>query len=374
MIYEIEAKSILRKHKRIDSWFISSYGINLYRGCTHNCVYCDGRHEKYQVNNQFGRDIEIKTNALELLDKELDPSRKRKPMNNGFVVICGGVSDSYQPLEKKYELTRKTLELLLKYKHPVHLLTKSTLIERDIDLIKKIDDKKKALVSFSFSTVENKLSKILEPGASSPQERLNTIKRFKDAGISCGMFLMPVVPFISDSKDMIEESVSKAKDAGVDYIIFGGMTLKEGKQKDYFMNFIQGNYPLLIKNFSQMYSEDNLWGTPNLKYGNPIEKSFESVATKYKIPKRIPAHLFSSLVTKTELAILILEQLDYCARIKGLNSPYRYSAHELHKLNQNIEDMSTDELLKIKGIGPVTEKIIREIIETGTSSFYKKTL
>ena len=121
-----EAKSILRKYKRIDSWFISRYGMNLYRGCLHDCAYCDGRAEKYQVAGNFGQDIVVKTNAIEILRRELNPHRRRIPLTRGFIILGGGVGDSYQPVENTYHLARKTLELLYQYHWPVHILTKST--------------------------------------------------------------------------------------------------------------------------------------------------------------------------------------------------------------------------------------------------------
>ena len=160
MIKESQAKSILRKHKKINSWFLSHYGINLYRGCTHNCVYCDGRAEKYQVEGEFGKDIIVKTNALNLLERELNPLRKRKPMSTGFIMLCGGVADAYQSVEKKYKLARQNLELIYKYNHSVHILTKSTLIERDID---------SELTKFSY------LRKVPEI---SPKKRMNIFSIF----------------------------------------------------------------------------------------------------------------------------------------------------------------------------------------------------
>ena len=96
-IEEIQARTLLRKQKKIDSWFIAPYGMNIYRGCQHNCIYCDGRFEKYRIKGDFGRDIEVKINAHEILQRELNPERKRKPMKRGFVFIGGGVSDSFQP-------------------------------------------------------------------------------------------------------------------------------------------------------------------------------------------------------------------------------------------------------------------------------------
>jgi len=209
-IREIEAKSILRKHKKIDSWFISHYGMNLYRGCIHNCVYCDGRSEGYYVDGEFGRDVAVKVNAIEILRKELDPKRKRIPFRRSFIMVGGGVGDSYQPIEKKYQLTRKALQLVSEYDFPVHMLTKSTLIKRDIDILKKINEQSRAIVSFSFSSADDEISDIFEPGVPSPAERLETIAFFKDEGIACGMFLLPVIPFITDTAELMEETVKKS--------------------------------------------------------------------------------------------------------------------------------------------------------------------
>ena len=159
-ITEINAKSILRKHKKIDSWFISQYGMNFYRGCNHNCVYCDGRSERHYVEGEFGKDVLVKINAIELLRKELDPRRKRKPLKPCYIMLGGGVGDSYQPIEKKYQLSRKALQLLYDFNYPVSILTKSTLIERDLDIIKQINEKSKVIVSFSFSSTDEKISSV----------------------------------------------------------------------------------------------------------------------------------------------------------------------------------------------------------------------
>ncbi|GAI64688.1 unnamed protein product [marine sediment metagenome] len=179
-VREIEAKSVLRKYKKIDSWFLSRYGMNLYRGCTHNCIYCDGRAEGYYVDGEFGEDVTVKVNAIEILRREFDPKRKRTPFKQGFVMIGGGVGDSYQPIEKTYQLSRKVLELMGEYNFPIHILTKSTLIKRDIDILKKINRKSKTIVSLSFSSVDDKISAIFEPGVPLPSERLKTLTYFNN--------------------------------------------------------------------------------------------------------------------------------------------------------------------------------------------------
>ena len=177
-IKEVKVKSILRKHKKIESWFISHYGMNLYRGCTHNCVYCDGRAEGYYVDGEFGQDVVVKVNAIDILQRELSPKRKRTPFKRSFIMVGGGVGDSYQPIEKEYQLTRKALQLINQYNFPVHMLTKSTLIKRDIDILKKINEKNRVIISFSFSSVDDKISAVFEPGVPSPTERLKTLAFF----------------------------------------------------------------------------------------------------------------------------------------------------------------------------------------------------
>lgn len=374
MIEEIQAKSLLRKHKRIDSWFLSSYAINLYRGCMHNCIYCDGRDDKYRVEGQFGRDISIKINASELLNNELNPAKKRKPFNNGFMIVCGGVSDSYQPLEKKYLLARQTLELLHRYGHPVHMLTKSSLIERDLDLLQEINRQSKAVVSFSFSSVDDKISRMLEPGASSPQKRLDAIKKFKDAGVSCGMFLMPVVPFITDSYEMIEQSVVDAKSAGADFVIFSGMTLKQGVQKSYFLNFLKKNFPELIPKYQLIYNSNNTWGAPSGEYVKIVEERFRDIICKYKMPARMPLDIYGAMFTKTELVVLMLEQLDYLAKLHNRNNPYGYAGYQISTLEKPIEKYSYNDLIRMKGIGQFTANIISEVVNIGKCTYYEKIL
>jgi DNA repair photolyase len=370
-IKEINAKTLLRKHNKIDSWFLSRYGMNLYRGCRHNCTYCDGRAEKYNVEGEFGSDVAVKINAIDVLRHELDPRRKRIPLKPGYIMVGGGVGDSYQPIEEKYELTRKTLFLLAEKKFPVHILTKSTLVKRDIDIIEKINEKSKAIVSFSFSSTNEKISKIFEPNVPRPNQRLETIQFFKDRGISCGMFLLPVIPFISDTKDVMEKTIQDARDVGIEFIIFGGMTLKEGKQKEYFLNILKQHYPQFITEYNMIY-KDNRWGNAIHEYYNQLHKTFNVFMKYYKIPKRIPLRLFKNIISKNDLVVVLLEHIDYLLKLEGKKSPYGYAAYSVSKLKQPISNINN--LKQIKGVGSITEKIILDIIETGTSKYYENLL
>jgi DNA repair photolyase len=371
-INETEAKSILRKHKKIDSWFLSHYGMNLYRGCTHNCVYCDGRSEGYYVEGQFGRDVTVKMNAVDILRRELDPKRKRIPFKRSFIMVGGGVSDSYQPIEKKYELTRRALEVVHEYNFPVHMLTKSTLIERDVDILKKINERSRAIVSFSFSSVDDGISAIFEPSVPSPSARLETIKHFKDAGIACGMFLLPVIPFVTDAPDLIKDAVGKASEAGIDFIIFGGMTLKEGRQKDYFFDATKERYPDLAARYRSIYSYSK-WGEPSKEYSDAINLAFNTIARTYKMPMRIPPALYRGILSENDRVIVMLEHIDYLLKMRGEKSSLGYAAYSLSQVQEPLSNMRS-ELRKIKGVGEKAADIILEILQTGTSSFYEQLL
>ena len=371
-ISEVEAKSILRKHKKIDSWFISHYGMNLYRGCTHNCIYCDGRSEGYYVEGQFGRDVAVKVNAAEVLRRELDPKRKRTPFKRSFIMVGGGISDSYQPIEKKYELTRRALEVVHEYNFPVHMLTKSTLVERDIDILKKINDRSRAIVSFSFSSVDDGISAVFEPGVPPPSKRLETIKCFKDAGIACGMFLLPVIPFVTDTPESIEDAVGKASEVGMDFIIFGGMTLKEGRQKDYFLDATKERYPDLVAKYKDIYSYSK-WGEPSKEYADAINLAFNAVARKYKVPMRIPPSLYRDILSENDRVVVMLEHIDYLLKMQGAKSSLGYAAYSISQVKEPLSKMK-GELRKIKGVGDKTEGIILDILDKGTSDYYEQLL
>jgi DNA repair photolyase len=286
-------------------------------------------------------------------------------------MIGGGVGDSYQPIEKEYELTKKTLAFLEPLL-PIHILTKSTLVERDIDLLKRINEKSKALISFSFSSTNDEISKIFEPGVPPPSDRLKTIKKLKHNGFSCGMYLLPVIPFITDTKKIMKKTIKDAYQAGVDYIIFGGMTLKSGRQKEYFYDIIDKYYPDLLPSYEMIYTDDK-WGNAAKEYYQSIDRTFQTIMKQYSIPKRIPPVLFKDSVSENDLVVIILDQLHYLVSLQGKKSPYGFAAYNISKLDQNLSSMK-NKLQSIKGVGRVTERIILEILETGTSTYYDNLL
>jgi DNA repair photolyase len=371
-IKETTAKSLLRKNKKIDSWFISRYGMNIYRGCFHNCTYCDGRSEKYRVEGEFGKEIAVKTNAIQLLSRELDPAKKRVPMKPGFIMVGGGVGDAYQPVEKEYQLTRQALEMISRYNHPVHILTKSTLVERDLDLVSEISRKSGAIVSISFSSVDDGMSRQFEPGVPTPSHRLNTLKRFKEKGVTTGMFLMPVIPLITDSNSHLESALIQAKQAGVDFVIFSSMTLKRGRQLDHYMSFLKDNWPHLVPQYNELY-KDGPWGQAEPEYHQDLHHRLFKAARQIDLPLRIPFHIFKNIIDGIDLITVILEQMDYLLKMAGKKSLYGWAAFNISK-QKDFLNLSSEEMVRIKGVGPTTVSIIEEILKTGRCRYYERLL
>lgn len=235
MIKEIQAKTILSHSKAPDPWFGIQYTMNLYRGCQHQCIYCDSRSECYQIEDF--NDTLVKVNALELLRKEL-PGKRVKG-----TVGTGSMNDPYAPVEIQYQLTRGALKLFVEYGFPVHVLTKSKLVTRDVDLLRQIEQDTQALVSFTITTCDDALGKKLEPGAALVSDRLAAMRFLTDCGIKVGVLLMPVLPFIEDNWENVRSIVELAHAHGAGWILAAfGMTQRKGSQ-EYYLRQLEHLFP-----------------------------------------------------------------------------------------------------------------------------------
>lgn len=294
MVNEIQVKSILNKHKKRDDWFLDDYSVNPYSGCPFNCIYCYIRGSQYEEN--MVKTLSVKVNAPELLEKQL--SRRAKKGEYGIIALSSA-TEPYMPIEEKSELTRRLLEIILKYRFPVEVATKSTLVLRDWDLLKEIDknailpdDLKRKLkhgtiISFSISTLDEKLAKILEPGAPKPMERLETIKRCKEEGFFTGICYIPVLPFLSDSEEELDRTIKTVKDYGADFIFVGGLTLF-GKGpadcKTLYYKFLEKYYPELVPKYKSLF---RIFFAPSKEYQKELEEKSKRLCEKYGIKNRI---------------------------------------------------------------------------------------
>ena len=236
-MHEILAKSILS----------SNNGMNIYRGCQHNCIYCDSRSACYNMNHDF-EDIEVKINAPILLENTL--KRKR----NRCMIGTGAMSDPYIPLEKELMLTRKCLEIIDRYGFGVTVMTKSADVLRDLDLYKSINSKSKAIIQMTLTTFDENLCKIIEPNVSTTRERFETLKEFHNCGIPTVVWLDPFLPFINDTEENINGLLDYCIEAKVKGIIcFGiGLTLREGN-REYFYKQLDLHFPGLKSKYIKTY-------------------------------------------------------------------------------------------------------------------------
>ena len=234
-----------------------SNGMNLYRGCSHGCIYCDSRSKCYQMNHDF-EDIEVKENALELLEAALRRKRKR------CMIGTGAMTDPYIPLEKKLGYTRKALLLIEKYGFGVALQTKSDLVLRDLDILRRINEKTKAVVQMTLTTADEKLCRIIEPNVSTTNERFEALKALRDAGIPTVVWLCPVLPFINDTEENIRTILGMCVEAGVRGVLcFGmGLTLREGN-REYFYKQLDIHFPRLKERYIRAYGNNYVVDSPH---------------------------------------------------------------------------------------------------------------
>lgn len=224
-------------------------GMNLYRGCTHGCIYCDSRSACYQMRHDF-EDVEVKSGAPEMLEREL--MRKRSPCMIG----TGAMTDPYMPLEKELRQTRGCLEVIEKYGFGVTVLTKSDLVLRDLDLLRRIHQKAKCVVQMTLTTYDETLCKILEPGVCTTKRRAEVLKTMRQNGIPTVVWLCPLLPFLNDTEENLTGILDCCRDAGVWGILnFGiGVTLREG-DREYFYRALDRHFPGLKQKYQNKYGD-----------------------------------------------------------------------------------------------------------------------
>ena len=289
MIAFKEVKSILNKHKKRDSWFLDDYSINPYEGCGFNCAYCYVHGSRYGEN--LAEKIVIKKDAGIILDKQL--TNRAKKAQYGFIAV-GSATDAYMQVEEEVQLTRELLKIILKHKFPIFISTKSTLITRDIDLLKEID--KNAILPPDLQQtlkrgviiLDELLAGQLEPGAPTPLQRMETMRILKQNGFLTGLNAIPLLPFISDTEEELEKIVIVAKQNGADYILAGGLTLFGNDTRDsktLYFRFLENQFPHLLEKYKAMYHGAVYY--PSWQYQEELKKKMKTLCIKYSIRNSI---------------------------------------------------------------------------------------
>lgn len=246
-MHSVRAKGILSANN----------GFNLYRGCTHGCIYCDSRSRCYHMEHAF-EDIEVKENALELLEDAL--RRKRKKCMLG----TGAMTDPYIPLEEKLRHTRGALEIIERYGFGVAIQTKSCRILRDLDVLQRINERAKCVVQMTLTTCDEALCRKIEPNVSTTRERFEALKVFRDAGIPTVVWLSPILPFINDTRENIAGLLEMCREAKVRGVLcFGmGLTLREGN-REYFYSQLDKRFPGMKQRYVRAFGNGYAAGSPD---------------------------------------------------------------------------------------------------------------
>ena len=235
------------------------YGMNIYRGCTHGCIYCDSRSKCYHFTHPF-EDIEVKRNAPELLEKALRSKRKK------CMIGTGAMSDPYMHCEEVLRLTRKCLEIILENGFGVAIQTKSDRILRDIDLLSEINRKAKCVVQMTLTTYDDDLCRILEPNVCNTKRRIEVLEIMRERGIPTVVWMTPILPFINDTEENITAILNECVRTGVKGVIdFGmGLTLREG-DREYFYAALDKNFPGMKERYIEQYGNAYELPSPNAK-------------------------------------------------------------------------------------------------------------
>ena len=274
-MHYIQAKSLLS----------AKNGMNVFRGCTHGCIYCDSRSLCYQMPHEF-TDVAVKENSPELLDAAL--SRKRKKCMIGF----GSMSDPYIPAERSLQITRRCLEIIARRGFGVSLITKSDLVLRDLDILQEIHRKAKAVVSVTLTTADDALCRKLEPNVCPTSRRAEVLYALRDAGIPTVVWLCPILPYINDTKENLEGILSICREAEVAGILsFGfGMTLRDGN-REYYYQKLDELFPGLSEQYAEEFGLQYSLESPN---SAELERVFSAFCVREGIERR-PERIFSYL-------------------------------------------------------------------------------
>lgn len=288
------AKTILNKTKRRDPWFLDDYTINPYSGCSFNCSFCYIRGSKYGEN--MARSMQVKENAVELLDKQLSLRSKK---NQYGIIVLASATEPYLQIEPEQRLTRRILERILHYRFPVHIITRSDLVPRDFDILSEINKTAilppdlegklpaKALITFSFSTLDDHIASMFEPGATPPSKRLSCLQKTLGAGFHAGVSLIPILPYISDSEECLEKFYSTFTQMGVKYLFPASITLfgdEPAGSKTLTLRVIDKYFPQLSESYNKLFASGY---QVDRNYHKTFVNRVAAVRKKYGIPDRI---------------------------------------------------------------------------------------
>lgn len=370
---EKQYKSIIRKSKYIDHWFWTRYAINPYNGCQFGCIYCDARSDHYHMPEDFENEILIKTNAAAMLDQRIARARTFLP----DVVGIGGVTDSYQPAEKKYENTRQILQVLAKHRYPVHLITKSTLVLRDLPLLAEIADQTWCTVSVTITTTNPEKSKFLEKFAPPPAQRLDVLRRIKAEApqVQAGALLMPLIPVLGDDPAEVEAVFTAVQQTNADYLMFGGAMTLRNRQADWFLHHLRAAEPEIYQQYATLYQftpDGEGYNGRYLPSGSYMQEQHErlfALSQKHQLPHRIRRFVPPDWRKTNYLIAERMLNVSYERQMRGQSwETLFWAAQNIQNLPESIEAVAArGELGRINNVrGPIQTRLEAILAELQT--------
>lgn len=244
-------------YKEVKAILSPQNGMNLYRGCTHGCIYCDSRSKCYRMNHDF-EDIEIKARAEDILEHTLKRKRTKS------MISTGSMTDPYVPIEEELQITRRCLNQIERFDFGLVIQTKSNLIMRDIDILEKINKKTKCVVAMTLTTFDEELCKVIEPGVCTTKERVEVLMAMKEKGIPTIVWISPILPFINDTEENIRGLLDYCVRAGVYGIMYfgAGLTLRDGN-REYFYEQLDKKFPGMKEKYIETYGDAYEVNSPN---------------------------------------------------------------------------------------------------------------
>jgi len=372
MYKSYKAKTVLNVHKHCDGgWFWSKYSASAYLGCEYGCEYCYSRDEKYnphrpardpevlKFGDPFSQYIKVKENAPELLRKAL----KNKPKDLIYL-------DDYQPVEAKFQLVRKILEICWEFGFPVFINEKSPMLLRDLDILKKISEKSHLNVGWSIIAAKDDETRLaFEPNAPPVSARFDAMKKLAENKIITGTVFMPILPFVSGGEENIEAVIKKTKECGGQYVLDGGLTL-DGYCKTHFYKALEKYDSTLIAKYDELYRNPKSLA----EHERRVHQSVLNYCKKYKLTPYIPRPV-KFYPAKLQINKKIAEKFYLEARELQLSGEggyrewtYRKAAWSLDDLEESVEEIfqkrGMESLKQIKGIGESLGKRIAEFLKS----------
>lgn len=323
-------KTALKKGSLSDYFTNSLYGCATYRGCSHGCRYCDGRAERYYVEGDFEKDIEARREMPERLARELCREREHAADGRRCLVSVGsGVTDVYQPLEKSELITRRCagvfasdadaagIKNLQTPAYPVLLITKSALILRDFELWKQVHRRRGFILLLSITPMVEELRREVEPGASTMEERWKTAETFIEAGIPVGILAMPLLPGLTDSPEALQGLYDRAANTGVSFVMPGGLTLRPGRQKEFYLQGIRKlpesicreSPEALLKSCQELYGENRRSGAARRSYTRELFSRIGPIMKERFMPFLLPHRVYRTMVPDYEALHILFSHM-----------------------------------------------------------------